>query len=70
MTQLLGQPMARQKRNDRPVKIDASVYRKAQIVAAGKGISLAEYLSELLRPLVNKDYIRQAKEALKEDEDD
>jgi hypothetical protein len=64
-TPLLEQHMARAKRNDRPVKIDATVLHEAQVVAASKGIPVAEYLSELLRPLVKRDLLRQAKEALK-----
>lgn len=42
------------RRNDVPVKIDAEVVRKAKIVAAFKDIALAEYVSELLRPLVEE----------------
>jgi hypothetical protein len=43
------------KRNDVPVKLDADVVRDAKIVAAYKAKSLAEYLSELVRPLVARD---------------
>ena len=43
------------KRNDVPVKVDADVIRVAKIAAAYKGISLAEYLSETLRPIVSRD---------------
>jgi hypothetical protein len=46
-------PMA--KRNDIPVKLDAEVVRVARIAAAYKEMSLAEYLSERLRPLVAQD---------------
>jgi hypothetical protein len=53
MQALLGCPMA--KRNDVPVKIDAEVIRVAKIAAAYKGLSLAEYLSETLRPIVSRD---------------
>lgn len=63
-------PMARTKRNDRPVKIDAAVVHEAQVVAASKGITLAEYLSEVLRPIVRRDYVRQAKDALKNGDED
>jgi hypothetical protein len=43
------------KRNDVPVKIDAEVVRVARIAAAYKDMSLAEYISERLRPLVAQD---------------
>ncbi len=39
-------------RDDEPVKVDRSVLRTARIVAAFRGKSLAEYLSEVLRPIV------------------
>jgi hypothetical protein len=51
------------RRNDVAVKIDAGVVRMAKIVAAHKDISLAEYLSDTLRPIVEqelKDYSRRA----------
>ena len=53
MQALLERPMA--KRNDVPVKVDADVVRVAKIAAAYKGLSLAEYLSETLRPIVFRD---------------
>ena len=53
MQTLLECPMA--KRNDVPVKVDADVIRTAKIAAAYKGLSLAEYLSETLRPIVSRD---------------
>ena len=43
------------KRNDVPVKIDAEVVRVAKIAAAYKDMSLAEYISERLRPLAAED---------------
>lgn len=43
------------KRNDVPVKVDAEVIRVAKIAAAYKGKSLAEYLSDTLRPIVSQD---------------
>jgi hypothetical protein len=52
-TGLGKQPMTR--RNDAPVKIDVEVLADARIAAAYKGLSLAEYLSEALRPIVLRD---------------
>jgi hypothetical protein len=42
-------------RNDVQVKIDAGVIREAKMVAAARGITVAEYLSEMIRPIVRKD---------------
>jgi hypothetical protein len=44
------------KRNDAVAKVDAEVIRIAKSVAAFKGITLAEYLSDTLRPIVNRDF--------------
>jgi hypothetical protein len=52
MTTLL-EPLV--KRNDVQVKVDATVATHAKMVAAAKGITVAEYVSELLRPLVLRD---------------
>jgi hypothetical protein len=43
------------KRNDVQVKVDAIVATQAKMVAASRGITVAEYVSELLRPLVLRD---------------
>jgi predicted HicB family RNase H-like nuclease len=43
------------KRNDIPVKVDVGVVADAKIVAAYKGVSLAEYISETLRPIVERE---------------
>ena len=50
-TTVLERPMAG-KRNDVSVKMDASVVDDAKIVASYKKLSLAQYLSETLRPIV------------------
>jgi hypothetical protein len=46
------------KRDDIAVKIEAAVYRQARIVAARQDITIAEYLSALLREPVAEDYHR------------
>lgn len=46
--------VSKPKRNDVPVKLDAEVARKAKMVAASQDKSLAEYISETLRPIVNR----------------
>lgn len=53
MAPTVAEPMVR--RNDVAVKCDADVARDAKIVAAYKDISLAEYISEALRPIVSRD---------------
>ncbi len=42
-------------RNDISVKLDAQIARKAKLVATNRGINLAAYLSEVLRPIVERD---------------
>lgn len=48
--------MAAKKRNDRAVKVEAEIIRKAQTICAYRVITLAEYLSEILRPVVERDF--------------
>jgi hypothetical protein len=47
--------MARTKRNDVAVKLDTTVARLARIVAADRGIPIAEYISQTLKPIVERD---------------
>jgi hypothetical protein len=47
-----------------PVKMDANVIHTAKIVAAHKDISLAEYLSEVTRPIIERDYKDHSRRAL------
>jgi hypothetical protein len=51
-------PMSRPKRDDVTVKVAASVYKKAKLVAAHREITLAEYLSEILEKPVERDFNR------------
>lgn len=46
--------MPRPKRDDIPVKMDAGVVHICKIVAAYRNISLAEYLSETMKPVAEK----------------
>jgi hypothetical protein len=46
-------------RNDTAVKIETDIVRQARLIAARRNITVAEYLSEILRATVVKDY-RQA----------
>jgi hypothetical protein len=54
-TRASTEDMARIKRNDVAVKLDADVARLARIVAADRGQPIAAYISEILRPIVERD---------------
>ena len=54
--------MSKSEQGKRAVKIDEEIVSMAQVIAAHRKIRMADYLSELLRPLVRKDYARTAKE--------
>jgi hypothetical protein len=64
------EPMAKPKRNDVPVKIDAEVVRKGRIVAAFRDITLAEYFSELLGPLVAEHLLEHMRDGAEPTADD
>ena len=52
-----------------PVRMDAEVVRIARIVAAYRGITLAEYISERLRPLADADLLRHQRQQRHKDAD-
>jgi hypothetical protein len=52
-------------RNDVSVKLDAQVAREAKLVATYKGISVAQYISDVLGPIVRKDLEAEAGSMLK-----
>ena len=43
-------------RNDTAVKIESDIVRQARTIASRRNITVAEYLSEILRATVAKDY--------------
>ena len=51
----IGRPVTSQ-RKDVTVKIDEEVAITARFVAGRKGITLAEYLSEVVRPVADADF--------------
>lgn len=55
-------PEKKPKRKDKAVKIERGLATKAKIIADARGISAAEYLSELLRPHILKDWPKAIKE--------
>ena len=55
-------PEKKRKRKDKAVKIARDLAAKAKVIADTRGISIAEYLSDLLRPLVQKDWPKAVRE--------
>jgi hypothetical protein len=56
----VGRP--RSNRDDITVKVDRKVAARARFVAESRGLTLAEYFSEILRPVVERDFERTLKE--------
>ncbi len=52
-------------RNDVQVKLDAEVVKSARIVSAYRDLTMAEYLSGLLAPLVAKDLAQEQAKGIK-----
>jgi hypothetical protein len=50
------------KRDDTAVKIDRTVADKAKLVASRRGITMAEYLTDLVRAAVERDFAKAVKE--------
>ena len=61
MARKRGRPKASQRR-DAVVKLDAILVGKAQMVAKARGTSVAEYLSEIIRGPVDRDFLKVMKE--------
>jgi hypothetical protein len=55
-------------RDDVSVKLDRSVAARARFVAELRGVTLAEYLTEAVRPVVERDFARAARAEGKEAE--
>jgi hypothetical protein len=53
-------------RNDVSVKLDAAVAREAKLVATYRGVALAEYISEVLKPIVRADLQAEVAKMAKE----
>ena len=56
-----GRPKAEQ-RHDKTVRIDARVLGMAEMVARTRGVTLAEYLTGLVREPVAKDFAKVMKQ--------
>ena len=55
MTTAIAENHMATKRIDVTVKLDAAVVRDAKAVASFRDVTLAAYLSEMIRPLVDRD---------------
>ena len=68
LSQTMEKPMARKrvedkfKRDDVAVKLDRELTDKAKLVASRKRITLAEYMTELSRPTIEKDFAKVIRE--------
>jgi hypothetical protein len=60
MAKAKGRPKTSE-REDVSIKFDKSLAAMARLVATARGISIAEYLSELARPLIEKDLATEMK---------
>jgi hypothetical protein len=60
-TAMAKKKMGRPKTSDRQdvsIKFDKTLAGKARLIAQGRGVSMAEYLSEMTRPLIDRDYAK------------
>lgn len=64
MQAVAEKPMA--KRNDVSVKIDAGVAKKARLVAEFEDKPFAEFLSDLLEPILDRELAKHSERVLKE----
>lgn len=49
-------------RSDVSIKFDKVLAGRARIIAQGKGITMAEYLSEMCQPIIDRDYAKLMRE--------
>jgi hypothetical protein len=65
MTIACAPPMPRRdkpKRDDKAVKIDRGLAMKSKLIAETRRITVAEYLSELLRAPIDRDWQKAARQ--------
>jgi hypothetical protein len=53
-------------RNDVSVKLDAAVAKEAKLVATYRGVPVAQYISEVLAPIVRRDLQAEVAKMAKE----
>jgi hypothetical protein len=48
------------------VRIDPAIVSMAKVIATGRGINIGDYLSDILRATVSRDYVKDIKRLEKE----
>lgn len=61
MAKKMGRPKT-SVRGDVSIKFDKILARKAKAISDARGISRAEYLSEMARPIIDRDYAKLMRE--------
>ena len=51
-------------REDEPVRVHKEIVRRIKAISGFRGISMSEYLTEILRPIVAKDFEELAREKM------
>lgn len=65
-TTLTERPMAAKKQSrTATARLDAEIIRKANIIAAFRGVSTPDYLTSLVGPLVDRDFEQEVERASK-----
>lgn len=64
----MGKKKSESRRFNTLVRMDDELVEKAKKVAALKGISLAEFFSDALRPIVDREMAREVKKLVKDEE--
>jgi hypothetical protein len=66
---MMGATMAKKRigrpksgRHDVSIKFDKVLAGRARLITQGRGITLAEYLSEITRPIIDRDYAKLMRE--------
>jgi hypothetical protein len=57
----MGRPKSSDRR-DVSIRFDKVLAGRARLIAQGRGISMAEYLSEAARPIIDRDYAKLMRE--------
>ncbi|WP_422928586.1 hypothetical protein [Singulisphaera sp. PoT] len=57
----MGRPKTSE-RQDVSIKFDKNLAGKARLISQGRGVSMAEYLSELARSTIDRDYVKLMRE--------
>jgi predicted HicB family RNase H-like nuclease len=56
-------PRKKTGRSTKPVRVESSIAAKAEAIAIDRGIDTAEYVSEVLRAPVERDWLKLVKRA-------